>query len=227
MPGNWTFVIVTDRKELDDQIYKTSASTTGVLTQQDVHAEDIQHLRQLLREDHRYIFTLIQKFQTKSGEIHPVLSERSDIIVITDEAHRSQYDTLALNMRIALPNAAFIAFTGTPLIDGEEKTKSVFGDYVSVYNFSQSIADGATVPLYYENRVPRLQLKIKGAVLNRASVYLNAPIITQSHQSQSTDRPMINPDAADYRKAGGNILPPLETSDTVPHRRTADPGPAG
>ena len=159
VPGNWTFVVVTDRKELDDQMYKTSASTAGVLTQQDVRAEDIQHLRQLLREDHRYIFTLIHKFQTKSGEQHPVLSDRSDIIVITDEAHRSQYDTLALNMRTALPNAAFVAFTGTPLMAaGEEKTKAVFGDYVSVYDFSQSIADGATVPLYYENRVPRLQL---------------------------------------------------------------------
>ena len=158
VPGNWTFVVVTDRKELDDQIYKTFASTSGVLTQQEVHAESVVHLRQLLQEDHRYIFTLIHKFQTKSGEIHPVLSERSDIIVITDEAHRSQYDTLALNMRTALPNAAFVAFTGTPLMTGEEKTKSVFGDYVSVYDFSQSIADGATVPLYYENRVPRLQL---------------------------------------------------------------------
>ena len=158
VPGNWTFVIVTDRKELDDQIYKTFASTSGVLTQQEVHAESVVHLRQLLQEDHRYIFTLIHKFQTKGGEIHPVFSERSDIIVITDEAHRSQYDTLALNMRTALPNAAFIAFTGTPLMTGEEKTKSVFGDYVSVYDFNQSILDGATVPLYYENRVPRLQL---------------------------------------------------------------------
>ena len=159
VPGNWTFVVVTDRKELDDQIYKTSASTSGLLTQQEVHAEDIQHLRRLLREDHRYIFTLIHKFQTQGGEIHPVLSDRSDIIVITDEAHRSQYDTLALNMRTALPNAAFIAFTGTPLMAGEEKTKSVFGDYVSIYDFNQSIADNATVPLYYENRVPKLQLE--------------------------------------------------------------------
>ena len=159
VPGNWTFVVVTDRKELDDQIYKTSASTSGLLTQQEVHAEDIRHLRQLLREDHRYIFTLIHKFQTQGGEIHPVLSDRSDIIVITDEAHRSQYDTLALNMRTALPNAAFIAFTGTPLMAGEEKTKSVFGDYVSIYDFNQSIADNATVPLYYENRVPKLQLE--------------------------------------------------------------------
>ncbi|MDE0426666.1 MAG: type I restriction endonuclease subunit R [Candidatus Poribacteria bacterium] len=158
VPGNWTFVVVTDRKELDDQIYKTFASTVGVLTQQEVHAESVVHLRQLLSEDHRYIFTLIHKFQTQGSERHPVLSERSDIVVITDEAHRSQYDTLALNMRTALPNAAFVAFTGTPLMTGEEKTKSVFGDYVSVYNFNQSIVDGATVPLYYENRVPTLHL---------------------------------------------------------------------
>ena len=158
VPGNWTFVVVTDRAALDDQIYKTFASASSVLTQQEVHAESVVHLRQLLQEDHRYIFTLIHKFQTQDGERHPVLSERSDIVVITDEAHRSQYDTLALNMRTALPNAAFVAFTGTPLMTGEEKTKSVFGDYVSVYDFNQSILDGATVPLYYENRVPRLQL---------------------------------------------------------------------
>ena len=156
--GNWTFVVVTDRKELDNQTYKTFASTSGVLSQQEVHAEDIKHLRQLLSEDHRYIFTLIHKFQTQGSEQHPVLSERSDIVVITDEAHRSQYDTLALNMRTALPNAAFIAFTGTPLMAGEEKTKAVFGDYVSIYDFNQSIVDCATVPLYYENRVPTLQL---------------------------------------------------------------------
>ena len=154
MPGNWTFVIVTDRKELDNQIYKNFAGCRGVVAQQEVHAERVEHLRQLLGEDHRYIFTLIQKFQTKEGETHPVLSDRSDIIVITDESHRSQYHTFALNMRTALPNAAFIAFTGTPLITGEkEKTREVFGDYVSTYDFKQSVDDGATVPLYYENRV--------------------------------------------------------------------------
>ena len=154
MPGNWTFVIVTDRKELDNQIYKNFADCRGVVAQQEVHAERVEHLRQLLSEDHRYIFTLIQKFQTKTGEKHPVLSDRSDIIVITDESHRSQYHTLALNMRTALPNAAFIAFTGTPLITGEkEKTREVFGEYVSTYDFKQSVEDGATVPLYYENRV--------------------------------------------------------------------------
>ena len=158
IPGGWRFVIVTDRRELDNQIYKNFADCRGVVTQGEVHAEDIQGLRQLLREDHRYIFTLIQKFQTNDDEPHPVLSDNSKVIVITDESHRSQYDTLALNMRTALPNAGFIAFTGTPLITGEERTKEVFGEYVSIYDFRQSIADGATVPLYYENRVPTVQL---------------------------------------------------------------------
>ncbi|MDI6740306.1 MAG: type I restriction endonuclease subunit R [Candidatus Edwardsbacteria bacterium] len=157
LPGNWTFVVVTDRQELDGQIYKHFASA-GVVTENHAQAESSKHLRQLLSEDHRYVFTLIHKFRTEQGEAHPVLSERRDIIVITDEAHRSQYDTLALNMRTALPNAAFLAFTGTPLIVGEEKTRQVFGDYVSVYDFQQSVADGATVPLYYENRIPELQL---------------------------------------------------------------------
>jgi type I restriction enzyme R subunit len=160
IPGNFTFVIVTDRHDLDNQIYKNFAGA-GAVTEEQVQAESGEHLKQLLREDHRYIFTLIQKFHKKKGETYPMLSARKDIIVITDEAHRSQYDALALNMRNALPNAAFIAFTGTPLIFGEEKTKEVFGDYVSIYNFKQSIDDGATVPLYYENRIPELQLTNK------------------------------------------------------------------
>ena len=159
VPGNWTFVVVTDRRDLDRQIYREFASA-GVVRKTDVHAESSEQLRQLLREDHRYVFTLIHKFRTgQPGEAHPVLSERDDIVVITDEAHRSQYDTLALNMRQALPNAAFLAFTGTPLIQGEEeRTRQVFGEYVSVYDFRQSVEDRATVPLFYENRVPELQL---------------------------------------------------------------------
>lgn len=157
MPGNWSFLIVTDRKELDDQIYGNFASS-GVITEPEAHAESGEHLRQLLREDHRYVFTLIHKFGREKGQIHPVLTERKDLIVMADEAHRTQYDTLATNMRSALPNAAFIAFTGTPLIAGEERTREVFGDYVSVYDFRQSIDDGATVPLFYENRTPELQI---------------------------------------------------------------------
>ncbi|MCL5959430.1 MAG: HsdR family type I site-specific deoxyribonuclease, partial [Chloroflexi bacterium] len=143
VPGNFTFVVVTDRDDLDDQIYQNFARVGAVTESEDwVRAGSGEHLKGLLREDHRYVFTLIQKFHTEQGAVYPELSNRSDIIVITDEAHRSQYDTLALNMRNALPRAAFIAFTGTPLMVGEEKTKDVFGDYVSVYNFKQSIDDG-------------------------------------------------------------------------------------
>ena len=158
VPGNWSFLVVTDREELDEQIYTTFART-GTVTEpeQDVRADSGAHLRQLLAQDHRYLFTLIQKFHSQ-GEAYPQLSGRSDVIVMTDEAHRSQYDLFAGNMRAALPNASFIGFTGTPLMDGEQKTREVFGDYVSVYNFSEAVQDRATVPLYYENRIPELQL---------------------------------------------------------------------
>jgi len=160
--GKYSFVVVTDRQDLDDQIYKNFVST-GTVTEPKggeagPQATSGRHLQELLRGDHRYVFTLIHKFRTETGETYPVLSERDDIIVIADEAHRTQYDTLALNLRNALPNAAFLAFTGTPLIAGEERTREVFGDYVSVYNFRQSIEDRATVPLYYENRSPEVQL---------------------------------------------------------------------
>ncbi len=159
--GSCTFVIVTDREELDDQISKTFKNT-GATMKDDVRATSAENLKELLRGNERYIFTLIQKFRTEAGQRYPVLSERSDVIVITDEAHRSQYDIFALNMRNALPNAGFLGFTGTPLIQGEEeRTRDVFGDYVSVYDFAKSIEDGATVPLYYENRIPEVQLTNK------------------------------------------------------------------
>ncbi|MDA1278227.1 MAG: DUF3387 domain-containing protein [Verrucomicrobia bacterium] len=179
--GNWTFVVVTDRVELDDQIAKTFKATGAVSEAEgdQCHAASGALLRDLLRGNHRYVFTLIHKFQPErdsasrsnseqpdalrvtdprsEGQM-PVLCDRPDVIVLTDEAHRSQYDTLALNMRAALPKALFLAFTGTPLIAGEERTKDVFGDYVSIYDFQQSVEDGATVPLFYENRTPELQL---------------------------------------------------------------------
>lgn len=153
IPGNWTFVIVTDRVELDDQIAKTFAACGAVSDAQVSHAQSGAQLRELLSGNNRYVFTLIHKFQ-----VAEVLCDRRDVIVLTDEAHRSQYDTLALNMRAALPNAMFVAFTGTPLIAGEERTREVFGDYVSIYDFQQSVEDGATVPLFYENRTPELHL---------------------------------------------------------------------
>lgn len=153
LPGNWTFVVVTDRVELDDQIAKTFAACGAVSDAQASHAQSGAQLRELLSGNNRYVFTLIHKFQTSE-----MLCDRRDVIVLTDEAHRSQYDTLALNMRAALPNAMFVAFTGTPLIAGEERTREVFGDYVSIYDFQQSVEDGATVPLFYENRTPELHL---------------------------------------------------------------------
>jgi len=153
IPGNWTFVIVTDRVELDDQIAKTFAACGAVSDAAACHAQSGAQLRELLSGNNRYVFTLIHKFQSAE-----VLCDRRDVIVLTDEAHRSQYDTLAMNMRAALPNAMFVAFTGTPLIAGEERTREVFGDYVSIYDFQQSVEDGATVPLFYENRTPELHL---------------------------------------------------------------------
>src|SRR3989344_5958632 len=153
LTGNFTFVIVTDRTQLDGQAYDNFVNV-GVVYEKDVHADSISRLKDLLAQDHRQIFTTIQKFQDIQGSI----SEREDIIVMTDEAHRTQYDRMALNMRKALPHASFIGFTGTPLmVDGEAETVKTFGKYVSVYNFGQSVADGATVPLYYDNRVPRLK----------------------------------------------------------------------
>lgn len=153
LAGNWTFVVVTDRVELDDQIAKTFKAVGAVAEGAPSHATSGAHLRELLRGNHRYVFTLIHKFQTPE-----VLTDRADVIVLTDEAHRSQYDTLALNMRAAMPKAIFLAFTGTPLIAGEERTREVFGDYVSIYDFQQSVEDGATVRLFYENRTPELEL---------------------------------------------------------------------
>jgi type I restriction enzyme R subunit len=155
VPGNWTFAVVTDRVELDDQIAKTFKACGAVSEAEGntCHAESGAQLRELLAQNHRYVFTLIHKFQTPE-----VLCNRPDVIVLADEAHRSQYDSLALNMRAALPKAIFLAFTGTPLIAGEERTKNIFGDYVSIYDFQQSVDDHATVRLFYENRTPELQL---------------------------------------------------------------------
>lgn len=161
--GNWTFVIVTDREDLDSQIYSTF-NNTGMVDQYS-QARNSAELKQFLMEDRRFVFTLIHKFRTEQGESYPELSTRNNVIVITDEAHRSQYSTLALNMRTALPNAGFLAFTGTPLsnkqgkLDNDDaRTFEVFGDYVSVYDFNTAIDDGATLPLYYENRVPEVGL---------------------------------------------------------------------
>jgi len=150
--GGYTFLLVTDRNELDSQIYKTF---TGVGAVQDVNvkATSGENLKALLKTDQRYIFSLIHKFN-----FDEVITERENIIVISDEAHRTQGGSLAMNLRKALPNASFIGFTGTPLFKDDELTRRIFGEYVSKYDFKRSIEDGATVPLYYENRGEKLRL---------------------------------------------------------------------
>ncbi|HRE57031.1 MAG TPA: type I restriction endonuclease subunit R, partial [Candidatus Kapabacteria bacterium] len=157
--GSYTFLIVTDRNELDTQIYGTF-SGVGAVPQVKAGAKDSlkakssHHLKTLLRSEHRYLFTLIHKFNFEEE-----ITKRDNIIVISDEAHRTQGGNLAMNLRNALPHASFIGFTGTPLFKDDEITKRIFGDYVSRYDFKRSVDDGATVPLYYENRGEHLDLK--------------------------------------------------------------------
>ena len=158
--GNFTFVILTDREDLDTQIYKTFAGCGVVDNDRDpCRAISGQHLGGLLAEHKSYIFSLIQKF---NQEVDPNegYTRRDDVIVITDEAHRTQYGTLALNMRNALPNASYIGFTGTPLFTDDQVTRRVFGDYVSTYDFQRAVEDNATVPLYYDARGDKLGIAV-------------------------------------------------------------------
>ncbi len=157
--GNFSFVVVTDRDDLDGQIYRNFLHTGTVQPGENAQPRDSAQLREMLGTNRRVIFTLIQKFRYPPGLEYPLLSERDDIVVIVDEAHRTQYKTLAENMRAGLPNANFMAFTGTPLLGRERLTNSWFGTYVSEYNFQQSVEDGATVPLFYEKRVPEVQIQ--------------------------------------------------------------------
>lgn len=157
--GNFTFVVVTDRDDLDGQIYRNFLHSGVVASKDEVRPRDSAQLRDMLGKNKRVVFTLIQKFRYDKGKDYPLLSDRDDIIVIVDEAHRTQYAGLAENMRAGLPNANYLAFTGTPLLGKDRKTNAWFGDYVSEYNFQQSVEDGATVPLFYEKRVPEVLIQ--------------------------------------------------------------------
>jgi type I restriction enzyme R subunit len=159
LTGNFSFVVVTDRDDLDGQIYRNFLHTGVIGPKDDVRPRDSAQLREMLGKNKRVVFTLIQKFRYDKGKDYPLLSDRDDIVVIVDEAHRTQYAGLAENMRAGLPNAAYLAFTGTPLLGRERKTNAWFGDYVSEYNFQQSVEDGATVPLFYEKRVPEVLIQ--------------------------------------------------------------------
>lgn len=154
--GNYSFLIVTDREDLDGQIYRNFLNTGTVREAEIAQPKDSKQMRKFLGENKRLVFTLIQKFRWPRGQKYPLLSDRDDIIVIVDEAHRTQYKSLAENMRAGLPNAQYLAFTGTPLLGRDRKTNEWFGEYVSEYNFSQSMDDGATVPLFYNKRVPEM-----------------------------------------------------------------------
>ncbi len=156
--GNFTFLIVTDREDLDAQIHKTFVRTEVVGDKEECQPGSAEQMRDFLSGNKPMVFTLIQKFQYDKTKQYPVLSTRNDIFVLVDEAHRTQYKQLAENMHTALPNANYIAFTGTPLLGSRRLTNQWFGDYVSEYNFAQAIEDGNTVPLFYSRRVPEVGL---------------------------------------------------------------------
>ena len=159
---NPTLVVLTDRNDLDDQLFGQFQRCHEILRQMPVQAEDREHLRRLLQvASGGVVFTTIQKFLPEKGEKMPELSARRNIVVIADEAHRSQYDLidgLARHLRDALPNASFIGFTGTPIEQNDANTRAIFGDYISIYDIQRAVADGATVPIYYESRIAKLAL---------------------------------------------------------------------
>jgi len=160
---NPTLVVITDRNDLDDQLFGTFAGCHELLRQTPVQARSRANLRELLRTaSGGVVFTTVQKFFPTEGEDqHPLLSDRRNIIVIADEAHRSQYDFIdgfARHMREALPNASFIGFTGTPIELTDKNTRAVFGDYISIYDIERAVEDKATVPIYYESRLVRIEL---------------------------------------------------------------------
>src|SRR6201988_987892 len=160
VPGSFKFVFVTDRDDLEDQLYKTFVRSKIISEKESVRARSSADLIERIKNSSSYVFTLIQKFKSLAkGASYPKVSERDDIIVVVDEAHRSQYRDLGENMRKAMPHANYIAFTGTPLLDAVETTKQWFGDYVSRYDFADSVADGSTVRLFYQNLVPKVQLQ--------------------------------------------------------------------
>jgi len=156
--GNFTFLVITDRDDLDTQIHKTFVRSEVIGEKEECQPKNAVQLREFLSGTKPMVFTLIHKFQYDKTKKYPILSERNDIFVLVDEAHRTQYKQLAENMHTGLPNANYIAFTGTPLLGAKRLTNQWFGDYVSEYNFAQAIEDGSTVPLFYSRRVPEVGL---------------------------------------------------------------------
>ncbi len=156
--GSFTFLVITDREDLDTQIHKTFVRSEVIGDKEECQPKNAAQLREFLSGNKPMVFTLIHKFQYDKTKKYPILSERNDIFVLVDEAHRTQYKQLAENMHTGLPNANYIAFTGTPLWGSKRLTNQWFGDYVSEYNFAQAIEDGSTVLLFYSRRVPEVGL---------------------------------------------------------------------
>lgn len=156
--GNFTFLVITDREDLDTQIHKTFVRSEVIGPKEECQPKNSAQLREYLTGNKPMLFTLIHKFGFDKTKKYPLLSERDDIFVLVDEAHRTQYKQLAENMHTGIPNANYIAFTGTPLLGSKRLTNQWFGDYVSEYNFGQAIEDGSTVPLFYSRRVPEVGL---------------------------------------------------------------------
>ena len=171
--ANPTIVVITDRNDLDDQLFGTFSLCQSLLRQTPQQADSRDELKQLLsRPSGGVIFTTIQKFSPAKGEDYPLLTDRRNVIVIADEAHRSQYGFrakvdsktgeiaygFAKYLRDALPNASFIGFTGTPIEQEDVNTPAVFGEYIDVYDINRAVEDGATVPIYYESRLARIEL---------------------------------------------------------------------
>jgi type I restriction enzyme, R subunit len=195
VPGNFTFVLMTDREDLDDQILRTFVGC-GVADEKTPRAKSGEDLKMLLGENHRFVFSLIHKFNRDVKE--EPYSEREDIIVISDEAHRTEAGKFARNMRMALPNASFIGFTGTPLFKYDHLTRRIFGNYVSRYDFKRSEEDQSTVKLIYENRgeklgIARLDLndriaaKIEEAELNPDQVALLEKLLGKDYEVITAD----------------------------------------
>ncbi|TRX33726.1 type I restriction endonuclease subunit R [Flavobacterium sp. ZT3R18] len=188
--GNWSFLIITDRKDLDGQIYRNFLETDTIVETKDqkenyFRPANKEKLAAYLQSNRAYVFSLIFKFGIESGKTFKQLTDRNDWIVIVDEAHRTQYKGLAENMRIGLPNAQYIAFTGTPLLKSE-LTKDWFGKYISEYNFAQSIEDEATVPLYYRKSVPKVE-QVNPDLVGEAAAILEDENLTEE-QRKKLDR---------------------------------------
>lgn len=186
---NPTIVVLTDRNDLDDQLFGTFTRCEDLLRQPPVQAESRAHLRKLLKvEAGGVVFTTIHKFFPVEGDDeNERLSDRRNIVVIADEAHRSQYDFIdgfARHMRDALPNASFIGFTGTPIEKADANTRSVFGDYISVYDIQRAVEDGATVPIYYESRLAKLALDDK----QRPRIDPDFEEVTESEEAERRER---------------------------------------